>query len=424
MSKFDKPYRIQQTFDIKKANNLFNIINKLDTYELNNYSLINQVPLDYVNEDGECLIHKVIDIDDKTTSQETKLTIIKFLVQNNVNPDQPNKYNQTPLHLSCMLQLDQIIDYLLSIGVDPNYQDNLGQTPFHYLLKGKIKIVEATKILDFVQPPSKTNVDKKEKLIKIKSLLWNLIEKNINNFPILDTIKNTIIHLLEEDDDIIKSKIETIDEIKKILFDNCNINKISDIKKIIDIGKKTIENKIDVKFNYINEINEIKIHKKEINSWLPDNIPSLDDMALIKNGNIKKVIKNDIKQFFNNIKESVKNFKIIDEISTDINKNGFNEIFTKYINPKNLQNLFNYYETTTNQAYLNKFVVDDNNYLIRHHLALDNASCLLDFNNLFYVGSARQIKIRSLANIYTDLKSTLYFNNNGIYNKILENKQI
>jgi hypothetical protein len=438
MSKFDKPYRIQQTFDIKKANNLFNMINKLDTYELKNYSLINQVPLDYINDDGECLIHKVIEIDDKTTSQETKLNIIKFLVQNNVNPDQPNKYNQTPLHLSCMLQFDQIIEYLLSIGVDSNYQDNLGQSPFHYLLKGKIKIVEATKVLDFVQPPTKTNVDKKEKLIQIKTLLWNLIEQNIKNFPILDTIKNTIINLLEEDKDIIKSKIETIDEIKKIIFDISNINKISDIKKIIDIGKKTIENKIDVKFNYINEINDLKMHKKEINSWSPNNITALDDMALIKNGNIKKVIKNDIKQFFNNIKDSVKNFDIIDSISHDINKNGFNEIFSKYINPNNENKLlFSHYENpliNDDYVYLYNFKFDDNNYLIRHHLALDNASCVLDFYNLFYVGSARQIEIYNglglsddefiSKNIYGNLYYTLKFNDLKKNMKEIENKQI
>ena len=133
MNKFDKPYRILPSFDIKKGLELFNLASKLDTHELLQYSLVNQVPLDFINDDGECLIHEVINIDPRKASEHAKLNVIKFLVQNKVNPDKPNKHNQTPLHIACGLQLELIVNYLLSLDVNSNYQDNMGLTPFHYL---------------------------------------------------------------------------------------------------------------------------------------------------------------------------------------------------------------------------------------------------------------------------------------------------
>ena len=47
--KFDKPYRVQPEYDIKKINDLFNKVSKLDTHELLQYSLINQLSLNVIN---------------------------------------------------------------------------------------------------------------------------------------------------------------------------------------------------------------------------------------------------------------------------------------------------------------------------------------------------------------------------------------
>ena len=134
MNKFDKPFRILPTFDQKKSIELFNLVSKLDTHEILQFSLINQVPLDVINGLGDSLIHEVINIDSKKASEHAKLNVIKFLVLNNVNPDRPNQNNQTPLHHACSLQLSLIVNYLLELRVDVNYKDNLGNTPFHYLL--------------------------------------------------------------------------------------------------------------------------------------------------------------------------------------------------------------------------------------------------------------------------------------------------
>ena len=112
IDRYDKPYRVQPPIDNFKNNKIFHLILKLDTNELLQYSLKENVPLSSLNDEGECLIHYVIKINDKNVSQEAKINIIKFLVSNNVNPDTYNKYNVTPLHLACSFQYDKISKYL------------------------------------------------------------------------------------------------------------------------------------------------------------------------------------------------------------------------------------------------------------------------------------------------------------------------
>ena len=90
MNKFDKPHRIQQTIDSKKSIELFSLISKLDTHEIKQFSLINQISLDVTNEMGDSLIHEVINIDSRRASEHAKLNVIKFLYANNVDPDKPN----------------------------------------------------------------------------------------------------------------------------------------------------------------------------------------------------------------------------------------------------------------------------------------------------------------------------------------------
>ena len=136
MNKFDKPYRTQPIYDNKKIIDLFNRVSKLDTYELLQYSLINHISLDVLNDNGDSLIHEIITIDNKKATEKIKLDIIKFLIQNNVNPDLPNKNNKTPLHIACFYQYKKIIEYLLTFNVDTNFQDNYGYTPLHYLFLG------------------------------------------------------------------------------------------------------------------------------------------------------------------------------------------------------------------------------------------------------------------------------------------------
>jgi hypothetical protein len=76
----------------------------MDTQLLIQYSLVNNIPLGIQLPNGNNLIHQVLLNNDKLKTEFNKLNVIKFLVQNEVNPDEPNRDNQTPIHIACQKQ--------------------------------------------------------------------------------------------------------------------------------------------------------------------------------------------------------------------------------------------------------------------------------------------------------------------------------
>ena len=140
-------------FDINKNNDLISKAEDMDTQDILQYSLINKYPIALVADKlGNNLIHLTINNPKKIKSEFNKLNFIKFLIQNNVNPDQPNKENQTPLHLACQFQYETIVDLLFEYEVNTNYKDNNGLTPLHYLYTGNIKLFQEKEIKEFIIP--------------------------------------------------------------------------------------------------------------------------------------------------------------------------------------------------------------------------------------------------------------------------------
>ena len=357
MNKFDKPYRMAPAFDTKKTFEMFNLALKLDTHELLQYSLINQVPFDISDEDGNSLIHIVITIDSRKATHLSKLSVIKFLVHQGVNPDKPNKYNQTPLHLACQCQSEVIVEYLLSIDVNTNFNDNMGLTPFHYLLTGDIKtIYNNTEIIDFIPPPKNVDVKKYNELLEIKRLINDIINENLDEkFPIYKTINETIQNILDFDPIMIDIKVDLQSKIRSIVSNN----NPSEITTFFDIAQNQIKKKLLSRFSDLPKI-DLTIHKTDnLNSWAhPTN---KTEMSLIKNGKIKKVIKSDILTCRDNIIKLFEDFKFkkIDTIDYTVIESEYN----------------NYYNN-------NNF--NDVNNSIRHPDAIDNASSIINFKTLKY----------------------------------------
>ena len=158
--------------DNSKRLELFNIINSLNTHELLQYSLINKISLNQCNDNDDNLIHIVIRLNTPGITEQSKLNVIKFLVQNEVNPDKPNKNNNTPLHLACEMQYLKITDYLLKLGVNVNFRDNMENSAFHYLLTGDIKLQDKqNKISSFIPLNNDRDfkIDLNSDLTKLKS---------------------------------------------------------------------------------------------------------------------------------------------------------------------------------------------------------------------------------------------------------------
>jgi hypothetical protein len=115
----NKPYNTTMYVDQRKQIDLFSIVLNLDTTELLEYSLANKVSLNISNGNDDNLIHVIIKLDPLKASEHIKLNIIKFLIDNDVNPDKQNKNNQTPLHLACEEQYPKIVGYLLDGTLTP-----------------------------------------------------------------------------------------------------------------------------------------------------------------------------------------------------------------------------------------------------------------------------------------------------------------
>jgi hypothetical protein len=386
MNRFDKPYRLLSTYDPKKILELFNIVNELDTNELLRFSLTNQISFDVTNEDGDCLIHEVINIDNRKASQHVKLNVIKFLVQNGINPDTPNKMNQTPLHLACHLQLDLIVKYLLEINVNPNYTDNLGLYPFHYLFLGEIKLVDNTsEVLDFVTK-KKIEPTNTQELLEIKKILWEFIKEE----PFLKTINNTINELIKTDEDNEIGKrvdriYELIDQLQKA---DPSVQKspaiISDIKSF----NEGICKKIEAKFGKFKELTNIRIHPTEENSWNPDSIAQSGN-SLIEDANYKRKIKKDILEAMDAIKTLKDEYKLTENnVPSDV-ETYIEELTTNGLIDGNGNITFDRH----NRGHLK--ILESINNQLRSKLVVDNASSKIDFTNLTYLGGSRLISFNA-----------------------------
>ena len=247
-------------FTNDKNNELIIKADDMNIQEILQYSLINKYPLALViNNLGNNLIHLTINNLKKIKSEFNKLNFIKFLIQNNVNPDQPNKENQTPLHLACQFQYLDIVNLLLKFNANPNYKDNNGLTPLHYLYTGDIKLFKEKEIKEFIIPNKSTTIIDKNKLFEIKNELWEII-KNEKYSYFFNSLNKTIFESIKNDDNI-KIDIETnIEKFKSMSISN-NTILINDIYKNL---KSSISSKSKIKWNNFSIDEDIDLHDKTI----------------------------------------------------------------------------------------------------------------------------------------------------------------
>ena len=121
-------------------------------------------------------------------------------------------------------------------------------------------------------------------------------------FPLLTTIKNTI-NNITTNDKIITTRLEnTSKNISEFIISNSS--NTDRINESIGITIESLTTDIENNFGKFAPI-EIGIHTKEETSWSPiEN----DTLALIRNGKIKKVIKNEMIQMKDEIETMVHNF--------------------------------------------------------------------------------------------------------------------
>jgi hypothetical protein len=287
-----------------------------------------------INDDNNNnLIHLTILNPNKFKSEFNKLNFIKFLVQNNIDPNQANKENQTPLHLACEKQYLDIVSYLLTLYIDVNYQDNNGYTPLHYLLMGKIFPYKKLSIKDIIIPKKNNNYILDNNLLELKKLIWNgfVIDKNNPLYTIIrptptptttppfDGATMKEIKGIKDDDlfKILKNSIElhiqnNVEYKEQLIKYNEEIVKYNNDNKNLILTQNNFRQKLkdiaEKEWNEFLDSEEITYHKKEIDSY-PN--PNIKDYAIIKNYDIKKIIKNKLKDNINNGTKLIEDYNVV-----------------------------------------------------------------------------------------------------------------
>jgi hypothetical protein len=375
VNKFDKPHRPIPNYDIGRKSDMISAILSLDTHEILQCNLMYKIPFTISDDDDNSLIHLVLTNPNKS-SELAKLSVIKFLVNNGVNPDKPNKYNVTPLHIACNLQLDNIVKYLLENYADPNFKDNMGLTAFHYLLSGNIIPIQSTEPTDFIPLITNVNQERQEALNELKKLLNKLLETTLLNIPLYKTLEATIEEFIKSDKDI-KKIINKLHLIKSSNPSNASEN----IKTL----RPSLERIIHDKFSF--KPLQITIHDTASESgklpWVPINGLSF---GLIKEGNVEKAIKHKIKEEFKQVVSQIIPLMTLPSIP-------LKKIYEKmYIQPDKFThkiNGCNFFKGSYEGEIKERYIKNDDE--IRHKLAFDNASSILNFPSLKYTGGPRFI---------------------------------
>ena len=401
-----EPYRPILVNPKGKTEELFNLITAMDTQQIKQFSIINSIPLN-INEGttGENLIHKVLKSDNLLKKEFHRLNVIKFLVQNGVNPDQPNSENQTPLHLACKQQYNLITEYLISLGVNGNFQDNNGLTPLHYALQGKIELYEEPKEpKEFIQKPKLVDFEKKDSLLELKKLIW----EKIKDEPFLKLLSNTIDKSIFSDVNIKKMSLDLTKKITTEGLKTDTLNNRKFLKENIEIIRNEIENIIKKKWSNFPELGDLEIHEKTEDSFqIPEN-----DLSPLKNINIKSNIKKLAIDSKNNIKalcESVKvdNYDIDEKYMKELGK------FYKQFTDEN-KSKFNKIPSTLRDNHENtKWIVNnisDTNWIDFNiskmvSNSIDFADNIIDWDQLTFIGGSRYIKVMDVPiDIITKIK--------------------
>lgn len=406
-NKWDKPRRIIDKLDESKISELFSLSTQMNTFTLKQFSNINKIPLTVSKKDGNNLVHEIVSSDDETKSEDLRLIVIKFLVDEGVSPDSPNSDNNTPLHFACTKQYYKIIKYLLENGSNTNYKDNVGMTPFHYLLAGDMKLCPPSRqVKDFIPLNKKTNKHKIDNLKDIKMNIWERIKDD----PILESLKNTITDT-ELPPLINKYLADFQNNLTKILKDD-DKDDLQQLKELVEPFKTELRNWITKQFGDFKKIDNFEIHPIKSDSYT--NIPR-SKTATIKNHDSIKNVKNKIISAAEKI-ENIDLDKIFDEnpefeienmyriiIDTLNQAGGGNKLITDNF-------LFDYTiefdDTTKKTTKLQIEKIKEETFnLIRHPLAQTDDDNIINWKMGTFVGGNRMLTIQNVK--LDDIKKSL-----------------
>lgn len=131
-----QPYIAPQNLPNELVNELFQNVKENNIAKINDFSIMNKIPFEIKNSDGETLLHIILSKNPEEHSEREKLESIRQIPNIKVMVLVPNKSGITPLHLAAMYQYHNIINEICSFGMNVSPTDLNGKTPLHYAIIG------------------------------------------------------------------------------------------------------------------------------------------------------------------------------------------------------------------------------------------------------------------------------------------------
>lgn len=205
------------------------------------------ISLNVKNDEGESLIHAVLNNNSSGMKEDQKLELIYELIGGGASIGAHDKKNITPLHLACKYQYPQIVELLLRNGAGTNEKDNLNMTPIHYAAQGAIDACKKRKKIKNLIPKPLTSKSRDISTQELRNLTINIIdiynaENNFNQY--LKHINKTF---------------KKIGEIYKFEFEEKEMEFVREIANIIgDKSKTQFEKEELVKTSIINLVESLR----------------------------------------------------------------------------------------------------------------------------------------------------------------------
>lgn len=394
-SYFDKPYYRDIKVDAKLITDAFNIVSNMDINNMKQFMILNQIPYNIIDMNGNTLIHRVLLEEDILKTEIQRYHMIRFLYNENTNPDAPNNNNITPFHIACIKQYFTIIQYFVELGVDVNYQDNFGNTPLHKLFTGNIKLEEKIQPGNLLSYPRKQDMIKTQEWIEERKKIWDAIKDT----PFIKSIDETLKNSIGNDNEELLVVKDYLEQVNKMELDLSKPDELKQIKELKGASINRFKNIIEKKWSNFTNINDIMLHVADASSY-PENDPS--KFGVIKNANVIQRINNTIDI---NIRDAIKllNTKLSQEI---IHHERINNILLEYFireyYPNNLT-VADYNDPT--KSLKSSYDTYNNNF--KHELAYDFADNIMDITHKTFMGGARRCEIINEFTNIDDIKGLL-----------------
>ena len=408
---FSKPNVPEKKIDESLVDKLFLYASEGNLLKLKSYVISNNLTLNVRKENGQNILHVIIDNSNINESQ--KIDLINFAINFGANINAITTGNITPLHLAAKIQSRKICELLIKNGANVNMLDSQLKSPLFYAIGGFETECPSTASDKPLIPENNDNIQKiKNITTQTYILLKHIFETDEIIIRYLTNIQNTIVNnrniKLDILDDITSVKNNITSIIKNSDDNETKQYKIKD--SIYSLKKKTNEY---LKSKLTNTLNEYDIKQFE-DGWSVTNdnknfiVKDKSSTDILDKFNIEynEIIKNSTSSFDNYVSEISNNLAKLTDYVFEVLRFTIQTLYNSFI----IQHLYEMTQYYSNSNY-NVTPLDFNPinmYLLFKEFTYDDNNLYVISDNKKYVSIDMCGELIELKSEYTNTTDYIY----------------